>query len=165
MKVDAEDGVVVREVSKLKVEDPDDFQMDEFSAADFAAMDDVEIELDMKPSVEKTEPATPAKLKNETPDWLSLHSTLLAAPAEPEEALASTSGSPSTGTTVNALEPDGSLHMYWIDFAEFFGKVYLIGKVLDKGPDGKGKKYVSCCLTIEGIERNLFVVPRDRVYG
>jgi len=46
---------------------------------------------------------------------------------------------------------------YWIDAMEKMGTVYLLGKVYDK----KNKKFVSCCVTVNNVMRNLFVLPRD----
>lgn len=56
------------------------------------------------------------------------------------------------------LESDGSLHMWWYDAYERRekGYVYLFGKVLNKNTN----KYVSCCVTVKNIERNLFILPR-----
>lgn len=58
---------------------------------------------------------------------------------------------------VQALEEDGSVRFYWLDYVETNGVLHFIGKVFDK----ESKKYVSCCLTVEGIDRNLFVLPRE----
>lgn len=58
---------------------------------------------------------------------------------------------------VQALEEDGSVRFYWLDYVETNGVLHFIGKVLDK----ETKKYVSCALTVEGIDRNLFVLPRQ----
>jgi len=46
---------------------------------------------------------------------------------------------------------------YWIDAMENQGTVYLLGKVYDK----RNKKFVSCCLTVNNVMRNLFVLPRN----
>ena len=60
---------------------------------------------------------------------------------------------------IKAFESDGeSLRFYWLDHMEVNGVVHLTGKVLDK----ETGKYVSCCLSVEGIERNLFVLPRGK---
>lgn len=58
---------------------------------------------------------------------------------------------------VQALEEDGSVRFYWLDYVETNGVLHFIGKVFDK----ESKKYVSCALTVEGIDRNLFVLPRQ----
>ena len=58
---------------------------------------------------------------------------------------------------VQALEENGSVRFYWLDYVETNGVLHFIGKVFDK----ESKKYVSCCLTVEGIDRNLFVLPRE----
>lgn len=59
---------------------------------------------------------------------------------------------------MDIFEQDGHLHMWWYDAYERKekGYVYLFGKVLNKGTN----KYVSCCVTVKNIERNLFVLPR-----
>lgn len=62
---------------------------------------------------------------------------------------------------VSALEEDGSFRFFWLDYLEVDGKVHFIGKVLDK----TSCKWVSCCVTVEGIERNLFVLKRDLRVG
>ncbi|ORY56232.1 hypothetical protein LY90DRAFT_455150 [Neocallimastix californiae] len=45
---------------------------------------------------------------------------------------------------------------YWIDAMEKMGTVYLFGKVYDK----RNKKFISCCVTVNNIMRNLFILPR-----
>lgn len=60
-----------------------------------------------------------------------------------------------------AKQPQRTLRMYWLDYLETNGVVHLIGKALDKLTG----KYISCCVSIHGIERNLFVLPRARRQG
>ncbi|CEP11993.1 hypothetical protein [Parasitella parasitica] len=62
---------------------------------------------------------------------------------------------------MDIIEEDGHLHMWWYDAYERKekGYVYLFGKVLNKGTN----KYVSCCVTVKNIERNLFVLPRKHL--
>ncbi|KAG9067392.1 DNA-directed DNA polymerase alpha catalytic subunit pol1 [Linnemannia hyalina] len=57
----------------------------------------------------------------------------------------------------NIKEEDGTLRMYWIDACEIRGVVYLFGKVLQKSTN----TYVSCCVAVHNMERNLFVLPRS----
>jgi DNA polymerase alpha subunit A len=61
----------------------------------------------------------------------------------------------------NVLEEDGSLNIFWLDFQEQDGVVHLIGKVLDR----LSGKYVSACVSVQGIQRNLFVKPRAKRFG
>ncbi|KAI8801738.1 DNA polymerase family B-domain-containing protein [Cladochytrium replicatum] len=63
----------------------------------------------------------------------------------------------SSGDTNEILEEDGSLFLYWIDACEIQGTVYLFGKVLSK----KDNRYMSCCVAVENMMRNLFVLPRE----
>lgn len=76
-------------------------------------------------------------------------------------------------TVTNALEPDGSLQFWWFDYDEPAsqpGTVRLIGKVRAKGEtvkvfsDGEKvvQKYVSAVLTVRGIKRKLFVLPKTK---
>lgn len=59
---------------------------------------------------------------------------------------------------LNVLEEDGSLRMWWFDAYERRekGQVYLFGKALNKATN----TYVSCCVTVKNIQRNIFVLPR-----
>ncbi|KAJ3125693.1 DNA-directed DNA polymerase alpha catalytic subunit pol1 [Nowakowskiella sp. JEL0407] len=59
----------------------------------------------------------------------------------------------------DSLEPDGSLRMFWIDACEVNGGLYLFGKVVAVR-DG----FVSCCIKVEGMERNLYFLPRERKF-
>ncbi|KAF9933576.1 DNA-directed DNA polymerase alpha catalytic subunit pol1 [Mortierella alpina] len=56
----------------------------------------------------------------------------------------------------NLKMEDGTLRMYWIDACEVRGVVYLFGKVHQKITD----TYVSCCVAVHNMERNLYVLPR-----
>ena len=58
----------------------------------------------------------------------------------------------------NVLESDGSLRIFWLDYMEQEGVVHLVGKILDR----QSGKYVSACVSINGIQRNLFVKPRAK---
>ncbi|GAA5933337.1 uncharacterized protein JCM15063_001287 [Sporobolomyces koalae] len=81
-------------------------------------------------------------------------------------------------TVTNALEPDGSLQFWWFDYDEPAsqpGTVRLIGKVRARGEtvkvfsDGEKvvPKYVSAVLTVKGIKRKLYVLPKSKAeyYG
>ncbi|KAG8887538.1 DNA-directed DNA polymerase alpha catalytic subunit pol1 [Tulasnella sp. 332] len=66
-----------------------------------------------------------------------------------------------TGNLEDTLETDGSLRFYWLDYLELEGRLYLVGKVLDGASATTGqRKWISCCLTVNNLERNLFVKPR-----
>jgi DNA polymerase Pol2 len=53
---------------------------------------------------------------------------------------------------------DRTLRFFWIDYLEENGLVHLLGKAYDRSTE----KYVSCCVTVKNIQRNLFVLPRER---
>src|SRR6266480_2824562 len=57
----------------------------------------------------------------------------------------------------NALEDDGSLRMFWIDYTEINGSLCLFGKVKDKTTGN----FVSCFVKIDNIMRKLYFLPRE----
>ncbi|KAJ3207497.1 DNA-directed DNA polymerase alpha catalytic subunit pol1 [Entophlyctis luteolus] len=73
-----------------------------------------------------------------------------ASPAEPAI------GSAGTSSAKEFFEEDGKLNMFWFDAYEKDGLVYLFGKVWNK----TSGSFVSCCVTVQNIERVLFVLPR-----
>lgn len=92
------------------------------------------------------------------PAWLSVYDSLT---VKSEDTLGSQAGSSSRGagsSKVSVLEPDGSLRFFWLDYLEHDGRLYFIGKTQDKTSKG----WVSCCVTVENLQRNLFVLPRER---
>ncbi|KAI8222951.1 DNA polymerase alpha catalytic subunit [Colletotrichum sp. SAR 10_99] len=78
------------------------------------------------------------------------------------------SSSPAEARTVgkidykDAVEPDGSLNLFWTDYTEVNGSLCLFGKVLNK----KTGLYVSCFVKVDNILRKLYFLPREtRVQG
>lgn len=57
----------------------------------------------------------------------------------------------------DAVEADGSLRFFWIDYTEVAGSLYLFGKVKAKSMD----RYVSCFVKVDEIMRNLYFLPRE----
>ncbi|KAK7191465.1 hypothetical protein DPSP01_002935 [Paraphaeosphaeria sporulosa] len=56
-----------------------------------------------------------------------------------------------------ALEDDGSLRMFWIDYTEINGSLCLFGKVKDKNTGN----YASCFVKIDNILRKMYFLPRE----
>ena len=146
-----------------------DMSLDDIDMDAFMDLDD---DLDFKTSVKKEEsdPIISKKLppnltiptKTEEidtkPSWLSVYDSLV---VETEDTLGplTTTSTPSINSNhVDALEADGSMRFFWLDYLELDGKLYFIGKLKDK----TSGLWVSCSVTVEGIERNLFVLPRER---
>ena len=93
----------------------------------------------------------------------------------------------SIGTSGLVLEEDGSLNMFWIDAYEDSakpGRIYMFGKVrtgvlqtlrstlalrgakvLQKSAgEGKGSSaFSSCCLQIDNVQRQVFILPREKI--
>ncbi|KAI9876415.1 MAG: DNA-directed DNA polymerase alpha catalytic subunit pol1 [Pleopsidium flavum] len=57
----------------------------------------------------------------------------------------------------DALEPDGSLRMFWLDYTEVNGSLCLFGKVKNKNTGS----YVSAFVKVDNILRKLFFLPRE----
>lgn len=57
----------------------------------------------------------------------------------------------------DAVEEDGSLRMFWLDYCEINGSLCLIGKVKNK----KTGSYVSAFVKVENILRKLYFLPRE----
>lgn len=102
------------------------------------------------------------KVKKEdgVPSWLNIHSALSVKSEDTLGPLAASSSNINSAN-VNALEEDGSLRFFWIDYFEQGGEIYFIGKIKDK----TSGTWLSCCITVEGMQRNLFVLPRERRFG
>lgn len=169
----------IRALSELAVEDGDEYD-DDADDGFWEEVDEMEFDEDVKGKVKgkgktvlsvlpnglpaKPEPK-PEPVDIKPPSWLSLHASLKASTVTEPETLGS--DKPGTASSnVEALENDGSLKMFWLDYLELEDKLYLVGKVLDKAKSTeKVKKWASCCVAIEGIERNLFVLPRKHLMG
>lgn len=118
-------------------------------------------------SSEDTKDIKPLDL--ETPAWQAINDKLTAnaASSVDYDTLGPLTGSTAAASTapVSALEEDGTLRFYWLDYLELDGKLYFTGKVLDKGAAKGARSWVSCCVAIDGIQRNLFVRPREFKLG
>jgi DNA polymerase alpha subunit A len=113
----------------------------------------MEIDADTKPS--KVD--LPKKKEPDTHSWLSVYDSLTTTSEDTLGPL-SASSRPVNTSQISALEPDGALYFYWLDYLELEGKLYFIGKLKDKTSGA----WVSCCVTVEGLQRNLFVLPREK---
>lgn len=149
-----------------------------FDGVDMDAFMDVDDE-DVKPTVNDHSKGAPKDLKRdlnaekklpklnngfskkESPDnpaWLSVYDSLSVNKDDPLGPLNTTSSASVHSSKISALEPDGSLRFFWLDYLEHEGKIYFIGKLKDKTSGA----WVSCCVTVENLQRNLFVLPRER---
>lgn len=148
-------------VAAIDIDDDDfGFTDDDLMAIDAANEAQLAVkheEQDVKMPDVKPKPKVPVK-KEEPPSWLSVHASL--AVADPEwlnVALGSLSNA-AQGSEVDAIEEDGSFRFFWLDYFEKDGTVHLVGKCRDKTT----KAWASCCVTVEGIERNLYVLKREK---
>ncbi|TFK51987.1 hypothetical protein OE88DRAFT_1658731 [Heliocybe sulcata] len=103
--------------------------------------------------------------EEETPSWLSVYDSLSVKADDSLGSLNSgtaASNSSSGVTASSIIEPDGSLRFFWLDYLEHEGRLYFTGKVLSRSSPTATPAYVSCCVTVANLERNLFVLPRER---
>ncbi|KAJ7876279.1 DNA polymerase family B-domain-containing protein [Mycena leptocephala] len=130
----------------------EDLDMDSYMADDFDIDADDVMQVDEKPEKKETK-----KAEDTAPAWLSVYDSLTV--SAPEDVLGPLSSSSSTqSTTISALEPDGSLRFFWLEYLENEGLLYFVGKLKDKVTN----TWVSCCITVENMERNVFVLPRTK---
>lgn len=146
----------------------DDIDMDAFMQVDEDSKtmkpsvkpEPVEVAIPKKSSVKK--PVETNGVKKEEPDvkpaWFSVYDSLVVDTESSLGPLNSAAPTSSNPTNASILEDDGSLRFFWLDYLELDGKLYFTGKLKDK----TSGTWLSCCVTVEGIERNLFVLPREK---
>lgn len=141
----------------------DDIDMSAFD--DFSDVDDKDVKPKIKrEGMDDIKPlfklqSKPVKTEPDKPGWLSVYDQLSVASSESFGPSAKASSSTLPASKISALEPDGSLRFFWLDYLEDSGKVYFIGKLKDKNSG----TWVSCTITVEGIQRNVFFLPRKRM--
>ncbi|RDB16000.1 DNA polymerase alpha catalytic subunit [Hypsizygus marmoreus] len=152
-------------LSQLEVTSDYDSAADtSFDDLDMDAFMEVDEELEVKPpvKVESKDAKLPkpkaASELDSKPSWLSVYDSLAVAEPDTLGPLTSTIASSASSSNISALEPDSSLRFFWLDYLEHEGKLYFVGKLKDK----TSGTWVSCCITVEGIQRNLFVLPREK---
>ena len=163
----------ISQLSRMEVQSSDEFDginMDDFMAV---SDDDLGEEVTPKVTIKKEEPK-PINLKkpirplngatkseddkrkfDATPAWLSVYDSLSVAK---EEGLGMSAPAQVSSTNMSVLEKDGSLRFFWLDYLEYDNKLYFVGKTQDK----ISKAWVSICVTVENLERNLYILPRER---
>ncbi|KAK8846576.1 hypothetical protein IAR55_005662 [Kwoniella newhampshirensis] len=120
------------------------------------------IDLKSEPDIAIIKPSTPRPNGKAAPPgsahWSAIQESLLPQSSPKTSELDEVRAPTGSTKSENVLEEDGSLRIFWLDHLEQDGVVHFIGKVLDR----QTGKYVSSCLTINGIQRNLFVKPRSK---
>jgi DNA polymerase alpha subunit A len=137
----------------------DDIDMDVDENGDFKVKPEPEEIVLPKQKARPAPAPAPKEEKDEDikPRWLSIHEALNVA-KEDETIGTLPSSSASKSINIDALESDGALRFFWLDYLEHNGRLYLIGKLKDK----KTNLWISCCVTVENLQRNLFALPRER---
>ncbi|OJT03335.1 DNA polymerase alpha catalytic subunit [Trametes pubescens] len=144
----------------------DDIDMDAFMEIDEDELEDlkpkpkakIEVDAEAKPLKPLNTNAGAKKKLDDTPSWLSIYDSLKVTTDDSLGSGPTTPARTAAPTNVSVLEEDGSLRFYWLDYLEHDGKLYFIGKTQDK----KTKTWVSISVTVENLQRNLFVLPRER---
>ena len=157
---DDEATPAARRLAQMDMETKTDDDFESYDDIDMSLLEDDDFEV--KPIV-KTEPKDMDRLpkaeekENTLPSWLSVYDSLTVASAD-SLGPSVPSASSANASNISALESDGSLHFYWLDYLEHDGQISFIGKVKDK----TSGTFVSACVTVENLERNLFVLPRGQ---
>jgi len=169
MKVD--DGSVTptaEQLADLDVHSSSDIDSSLYGEIDLSELmdvDDLNIkpiarkESNLKPTISDKKSAATKQTKTEEdvkPAWLSVYDNLN---IESKEIPGATSSLTSSNLAdISAMEEDGSFRFFWLDYLELEGKIYFIGKLRDK----KSGTWISCCVTVENMQRNLFCLPRGK---
>ncbi|VDB99016.1 unnamed protein product [Peniophora sp. CBMAI 1063] len=164
---DRSDGPTTAKLGAMRMSLPED--EDEYDSAfahdDIRMFMDVDDEPKPKPTpAAKPKPAPAAPKKKEDtgpPAWLSVYDSLTVAPDESFGSLPSSSKSSASiqkAANIKALQDDGSFRFFWMDYLEHDGVLYFIGKTRDATTNA----FVSCCVTVQNMQRNLFVLPRTQ---
>lgn len=144
----------------------DDIDMDAFMEIDEDELEDlkpkprakIEVDAEAKPLKPLNTNAGGKKKLDDTPSWLSIYDSLKVTTDDSLGSGPTTPARTAAPTNLSVLEENGSLRFYWLDYLEHDGKLYFIGKTQDK----KTKTWVSISVTVENLQRNLFVLPRER---
>lgn len=108
------------------------------------------------PKIEEKEPLTIAAQAIDSSTWKNVTANLnVAVPAG--DSIGAGKLDPK-----DAVEEDGSLNFFWIDYAEVGGSLCLFGKIKVKGTS----KYASCFVKVDQIMRCMYFLPREyRIRG
>lgn len=139
------------------VDDFEDIDMDMFNGNVDLDDDEVDVKPVMKKAVVAKQPPKKAD-PDAVPAWLKVYESLPVAESDPMGALQTSGSTSNSSSDVLVLEEDGSVRFFWLDYLELDGKLYFTGKLQDKNTG----QWISCCVTVDGLERNVFVLPRER---
>ncbi|XP_048588403.1 DNA polymerase alpha catalytic subunit [Nematostella vectensis] len=132
-----------------------------------------EAEYDAKPIKVKEEKMDEMEISNPIPvkavkreiDGGSAWETVLGQDQSKEHETYSDVAVDSSSLPLTEIDGEKFLQFYWFDAYEDRikqpGVVYLFGKVKIESAG----KYVSCCVTIKNIDRNIFILPREKRIG
>ncbi|KAI9686890.1 MAG: DNA-directed DNA polymerase alpha catalytic subunit pol1 [Bathelium mastoideum] len=104
------------------------------------------------PTPQSSSPTGPSAVKVDPSSWNDLTSKLNVLSSPSVETV-----SAGKVSAQNAVEEDGSLRMFWLDYTEINGSLCLFGKAKDK----KSGRFVSCFVKIDNILRKLYFLPRE----
>ena len=131
------------------------------AASSFTPMEDASAECEQAAEASRAVPWARKEAVSTGLDWFSVVEDEAGASSSQEAAAPSAGSAVASGDEkLPPLAEDGSVHMFWLDAYEDQlnapGTVYLFGKV--KNPAGG---FSSCCVSLKGLERNLFIRPRQ----
>jgi DNA polymerase alpha subunit A len=104
------------------------------------------------PSPQNSSPPLPAVADTESAPWNAVTSKLNVLSTPPSDTRTFGKMAPR-----DAIEEDGSLRMFWLDYTEVNGSLCLFGKVKSKSTG----QYVSAFVKIDNILRKLYFLPRE----
>lgn len=146
---------VLRKTGEMALDDDDD---DDFAVMEIKGIKGlrgaaVNISAAKAAPVPKIEEKKPLPLQDvDSSSWKKVVANLNTTQARSHEGISAGKLNPK-----DAIEEDGSLRFFWIDYTEVNGSLCLFGKVRVKNSDN----YASCFVKLDGSLRRLYFLPRQ----
>ena len=153
---------VERKFQNVKVEELDDEPMEVAEAVGHSKQQSASIYMSGSRPVQKIKKPDYPTPESSSPPRVDANVVDASAWNDVNNKLNVVSSSPSTTSGFgkiqpkDALEDDGSLRMFWLDYTEINGSLCLFGKVKHRGSG----TYVSCFVKVDNILRKLYFLPR-----
>ena len=107
------------------------------------------------------------KMLAEVEDWRAMRDAVTDADMEVDESkIMPKVEDLNSGDVKFEVNEDGTLKFFWIDAYEDVSKagtVFLFGKIKIQNNDSDKPTFMSCCIHVENLQRQVFVLPREKL--
>eukprot|EP00960_Hanusia_phi_P020061 592676-Hanusia_phi.AAC.1 len=164
------------QIKQEEFEPNDEFQNDDPQQFDEHPLDEVKMEdpVEEKFVVSNSEGgfardgnANRKKMLAEVEDWRAMRDAVTDADMEVDESkIIPKVEDLNSGDVKFEVNDDGTLKFFWIDAyedASKAGTVFLFGKIKIQNNDSDKPSFMSCCIHVENLQRQVFVLPREKL--